>query len=128
MVSHKTINDRSFIFIQNGIISAEQIFQLELESNSMLTWILRVVGLVMMFAAFSLMMGLLDTLAKVIPFLGTLVGGATGIVAAVLTLFLGSTVIAIAWFASRPMLSLAIIAVGFAIAIGLSKYSRKNMH
>ena len=126
LVSHQTINDRSFIFIRNGIISAEQIFKDELESNKVLTWILRVVGLVLMFAAFSMMMSLLATLAKVIPFMGSLVGGATGIVAAVFTLVLGSVVIAIAWFASRPLLSVAIVAVGVAIAIGLAKYGKEK--
>ncbi len=91
-----------------------------------MTWILRVADLVMMFMAFSMMMSLLSTLVKVIPFMGSLVGGVTGIAAAVLTLILGSIVIAIAWFASRPMLSLAILAVGFAIAVGLAKYGKKK--
>jgi len=126
LVSHATINERSFLFIRNGKIPAKQIFKEELESNSVLTWILRVVGLVMMFAAFSLMMGLFATLAKVIPFMGSLVGGATGIVAAVLTLILGSVIIALAWFASRPMLSLAIIGIGIATAVGLAKFSQKK--
>jgi len=58
--------------------------------------------------------------------LGSLVGGVTGISAAVLTLLLGSIVIAIAWFASRPILSLAIVGIGFAIAIGLAKYGKKS--
>ncbi len=128
LVSHSTINDRSFVFIRNGNISAQQLFKEELEFNSTLTWMLRVAGLIIMFMAFSMMMSLLTTLANIIPFLGSLVGGATGIVATVLTLIVGSMVIAIAWFTSRPMLSLVIIAVGFTIAMGLSKYSKKSMH
>lgn len=128
LVFHQTINDRSFLFIRNGIISAKQIFKEELESNNILTWILRVVGLILILLAFSMMMSLLATLAKVIPFMGSLVGGATGIVATIFTLILGSTVIAIAWFASRPMLSLAIITVGIAIAVALIKYNKKRMY
>jgi len=54
------------------------------------------------------------------------VGGATGIVATVFTLILGSVVIAIAWFASRPMLSFAIIAGGIVIAVALAKYDKKS--
>lgn len=125
LVSYATINDRTFVFIRSGNVSAEQIFKEELESNSTMTWMLRVVGLIMMFIGFSLMMGILSTLAKVIPFLGTLVGSATGIIAAVLTLAVGSIVIAIAWFASRPLLSLLIILIGVGIAVGLSKVSKK---
>jgi len=125
LVSHSTINGRSFVFVRKGNVSAGQIFKEELESNSALTWILRLVGLIMMFVGFSLMMGILSTLAKVIPFLGSLVGEATSIVVLALTLSVGSIVIAIAWFASRPLLSLLIVLIGVGIAVGLSKYSKK---
>ncbi len=126
LVNYTTSNNSSFAFIRSGIVSAKQIFQDELDANSTLTWILRLVGLAMMFISFSLIMGPLSTLAKVIPMLGSLVGGATGIIAGVLTFVLGSIVISLAWFASRPMLSLAIIGVGIAIAVGLAKFGKKK--
>ncbi len=126
LVNYTTSNNSSFAFIRSGVVSAKQIFQDELDANSTLTWILRLVGLAMMFISFSLIMGPLSTLAKVIPMLGSLVGGATGIIAGVLTFVLGSIVISLAWFTSRPMLSLVIIGVGIAIAVGLAKFGKKK--
>lgn len=124
LTDYTTKNGKNFIFVRNGKVSAENIFKSELESNSILTWILRGVGLVLMFMGFSMMMGILSTLAKVIPFLGSLVGGVTGIIAGVLTLVVGSIVIALAWLSSRPLLSLGILVAGVIIAIVIGKFGK----
>jgi hypothetical protein len=81
--------------------------------------------MLLMFIGFTLIMGPLQTFAKVVPLLGSLVGGVTSIVAAVFTLLIGSTVIALAWFSSRPLLSLSIVGVGVAIAFMLGKFGKK---
>ena len=126
LVNYTTNNNKSMSFVRSGTVSAQQIFQEELDANSTLTWILRFVGLMMMFIGFTLIMGPLATLAKVIPMLGSLVGGVTSVIAGVLTLVLGSIVISLAWFASRPMLSLAIVGISVAIAVGLAKFGKKK--
>ncbi|CUV66246.1 conserved membrane hypothetical protein [Sulfurovum sp. enrichment culture clone C5] len=124
LTDYMTENGKNFIFVRSGKVSAENIFKSELESNSILTWILRGVGLVLMFMGFSMMMGILSTLAKVIPFLGSLVGGVTGIIAGVLTLVVGSIVIALAWLSSRPLLSLGILVAGVIIAIVIGRFGK----
>jgi len=77
-----------------------------------------------MFFGFMLIMGPLETLANVIPMLGSVIGGASALVAGVLTLLLGSLVIAIAWFASRPLLSLTIIGVGIGLTFILKSFKK----
>ncbi len=126
LVNYITSNNRSFAFIRSGSVSAKQIFKDELDANSTMTWILRGIGLLMMFIGFILIMGPLATFAKVIPMLGSLVGGATALIAGVLTLLLGAIIISLAWFASRPMFSLIIIGLGIAIAVGLAKFGKKK--
>ncbi|MBN2768462.1 MAG: TMEM43 family protein [Campylobacterales bacterium] len=123
---YTTKNGKKFIFVRDGKVTAESIFDSELESNAILTWILRGVGLTLMFVGFSTMMNILSTLAKVIPMLGSLVGGVTGIIAGILTLVLGSFVIALAWLSSRPLLSLGILAGGVIIAISIAKFGKKK--
>ncbi|BAF72953.1 TMEM43 family protein [Sulfurovum sp. NBC37-1] len=123
---YTTENGKDFLFARYGKVSAKRIFKEELDANALWTWILRGIGLLLMFIGFSMMMGILATLANVIPMLGTLVGGATALVAGVLTLMLGSLVIAIAWFSSRPMMSLMILATGVAIAFALGKIGKKK--
>ena len=126
LVPYVTENEKSFVFVRSGKVDAATIFKQEKEANKMLTWVFRIVGLVVMFFGFSMMMGILPTLAKVIPFLGSLVGGVTGIIAGVLTLVLGSLVIALAWFSSRPVLSLIIIIIGFGVATVIGKYGKRR--
>ena len=126
IIPYITQNGKSFVFVREGKVDAQTIFKEELDKNAMLTWILRGVGLLMMFIGFTLIMGPLTALAKVLPFLGFLVGGVTSVVAGVLTLLLGSIVIAISWFGARPMLSIAIIVVGVVIALLLGKFGKKE--
>ena len=127
LIHYETSNGKSFIFARSGRVSAQTIFKEELDANATLAWILRGVGLVLMFIGFTMFMGLIATFAKVIPMLGSLVSGATSIVAGVLTLILGSTVIALAWFSSRPILSLIIIGGGIGIAFLLGKFGKKKV-
>ena len=126
IVPYLSSNDRDLIFVRTGVVTAEKIFKEEFDSNSTLTWILRAVGLMLMFFGFMLLMGPLATLANVIPMLGSLVEGASAMVAGVLTLLLGSVVIAIAWFASRPMLSLIIIGVGIGLTMILGRLKKEK--
>lgn len=126
VVPYLSQNDKDFLFIRTGKVSAGQIFKEEFSSNNILTWILRGVGLLLMFFGFMLIMGPLATFANVIPMFGSLVEGASALVAGVLTLLLGSTVIAIAWFASRPILSLSIIAVGIGLTMILSRFKKEK--
>lgn len=124
IIPYITQNGKSFVFIRDGKVDAQTIFKEELDANAMLTWILRGVGLIMMFIGFTMIMGPLTTLANVLPFLGFLVGGVSSVIAGVLTLILGSIVIAIAWFGARPMLSLGIIAIGIVVAIAIAKFAK----
>lgn len=126
IVPYVTQNDRHFVFVRYGTVSADQIFQEEFQSNTILTWALRGAGLLFMFFGFVMMMGLLSTLANVLPMLGSLIGGATSLVALVLTLLLGSLVIAIAWFGSRPLLSLSIVGIGIVLVWAIKQFKKEQ--
>lgn len=77
-----------------------------------------------MFLAFMLIMDPFTTLANVVPMLGSFVGGATALIAIVLTLILGSIIIASAWFSARPLIALAVIVVGIGGAVALRRLTR----
>jgi hypothetical protein len=120
-------NGTELLFVRYGNVSAQKIFKEELESNAMWTWVWRGAGILLMYVGFAMMMGPIEAFAKVIPALGMLAGGATGIVAAILTLLLGSIVIALAWLGARPMLSLTVIAIGVGAAFMLGKFGKKKI-
>ncbi len=127
IVPYISSNDRELIFVRTGVATANRIFKEEFDSNSTLTWILRAGGFVVMFFGFMLLVGPLATIANVIPALGSLVEGTTAIVAGILTLLLGSVVIAIAWFASRPMMSIFIIGVGVGLTMILKRLKKDKV-
>lgn len=114
---YRSSNDRSLLFTRVGKVEAYTIFEEEFRANAILTWVLRGVGLLLMFFGFMLIMGLVVAISNIIPIFGSLVEGVTAIIAGGLTLVVGSIVIAIAWFASRPMLSFTILGVGIGLAV-----------
>jgi hypothetical protein len=64
-------------------------------------------------------------LGDVIPFIGSLIGAGTTVISLVLTLIIGPVVIAIGWFAYRPLLAVIIIGVGVLLAVALAYLRRK---
>lgn len=117
--------DRLFM-IEAGRVPAAAMFQQAEAENVTLTWILRLVGTVVMFLGFLIIFNPLKVLADVIPFIGSIVGFGTGLLAAVLTLILAPATIAIAWLFYRPLVGIAILAVGIALAYGLTRLRRNR--
>jgi hypothetical protein len=112
------------MMVERGRMPAAAMFAEAEEDNALLTWVLRVVGALVIFFAFSMLFAPLKVLADIIPPLGWLVGFGTGLLAAMLTLVLAPVIIAIAWLTFRPLLAGAIILVGLALAFGISRLRR----
>jgi len=126
LVPYTSDNGRSLVLVHAGRVDASSMFKAEQERNRLFTWLWRGAGLLLMFIGFSMFMSIFETLAKVVPTLGYIVGYGTGIVATILTLILGSFIIALAWLGARPILSLGILAVGIVIAAVLGKVGKKK--
>lgn len=104
--------------VDNGVVAAPAMFKAAADENNLITWIIRGVGLLLLIFGFALVTGPLSVIASVVPFLGSIVGFGTGIIAWIMGLSVGTLTIAIAWFFYRPLLSLIIIAVGAALVFG----------
>jgi len=105
MLTFQTLADNDTLaFVKSGTLTAQQIFDGAQSENTLIAWGLRLLGLFLMFIGFTLIMGPIATLASVIPFLGNIVGAGTGIIAALLTLLLGGSIIVVAWFVYHPWL------------------------
>ena len=116
----------ALLMVDAGTVSSEQMFADAQSANTVITWILRAVGVILMIIGFALTMAPLSVLAAVIPFLGRIVGMGTGILAFFLGVVLSTITIAIAWFWYRPVVALIIIVVGFAIAYGITRLGRSR--
>ncbi len=116
--AYRAENGQQFLLAGTGILSSDALFQKAQDDNRILTWILRAVGLLVLFIGFSSLFAPVNLLASYIPVLGSLVSGAIGLVAAAATAMVGTAVIAVAWFAYRPVVSIIVLVVGAAAAYG----------
>lgn len=122
--SYQTQAGDALLMVDSGNVPAGQMFADAQAANTVMTWVIRVVGLVFLWVGFALLMAPLGAIAAVVPPLGQLIGFGTGLVALVLAVLVGAATIAIAWFWYRPLLSLAIIAAGLVIAFALGRIGR----
>ena len=111
----------SISFIEAGTVSAEKMFKDAASANTVLTWLARLGGFVFMTFGFMAITRPLSILGSVLPFLGNLIGAGTGFISLMLAATISLTVIAIAWFAARPILGIVLLA----LAVGAFIYSRK---
>ncbi len=109
-----------------GTFTAAQMFQQAQDANTMLTWILRVVGFVMMFAGLGMVFKPISVLGDVVPFFGSLLGAGIGVFSFLLSAGLSLLTISIAWIFYRPVLGVLLLLVSGAAIAGLVMLSRKR--
>lgn len=77
-------------------------FQQAQKSNTILTWLLRGAGYIVMVIGFSLILGPLSVFADVVPIFGTIVGAGTGFIAALIAGLLTFLTVEIDGYRSSP--------------------------
>jgi hypothetical protein len=107
------------LMARSGIMLAPDMFKAAEDENRILTWIVRPVGVVVMFIGLTLILRPLVVVADVVPFIGNILGAGAALVAGVVTAVVAPLVIAIAWLWYRPVVSIIAIAIGLAVAFGL---------
>ena len=125
VAGYETTRGKTLEFVREGKLSKDQFFAAEKSANAMMSWIFRAGGFLVCFIALLMILSPLSVLADVIPFIGDLVGMGTGVVAFCGALMLSAFSIALGWFAYRPLLSLALVAVGFGVVWYLHQNRRR---
>ena len=100
--------------LEVGKHSAASMFEAAQQSNTIMTWVLRGVGILLMFIGFSMLFKPLSVLADVVPLFGTIVGAGTGIIAFLITIVISFFVISVAWIFYRPLIGIPLILVAVA--------------
>ena len=105
--------------LEMGNVDAEAMFETAVRNNIMITWIIRFAGFLAMFFGLSMLFQPLVMIAKVVPFLGSLLNVGTGLFAGVIAFVCALVTIAVAWIVFRPILGIAllVIAVGAIVFI-----------
>jgi len=114
-------NGNTVELLEYGLQPAAQMFQAAQDRNTMLTWGLRLLGFVLMYAGIRMLFGVIRVLAAVIPALGRLVGGAIGLVSGILAGVVSLITMALAWVFYRPLLAVGLLVAAAALLFGLKK-------
>ena len=126
IAAYSTEAGDSLLIVGTGTLSAQEMFDSAASSNSVMTWVLRAGGLVLLIAGFSLMLGPISVVASVIPFLGSIVGMGTGLVAAIAGITLGTLTIGSAWLFYRPLTAVLIFIAGAALIVAIRMLARRR--
>lgn len=109
-----------------GVHSAAEMFASEQKQNTIITWLLRLLGWFLMFMGMNLVFKPLSVLGDVIPLVGNILGAGISLVSGLVAVGLSLITIAIAWLYYRPVLGIALLAAGIGAFVLLKKKMSKT--
>ena len=104
-------------FIRDGRVPAEKIIADALSTSKTITWLLRLVGLFVMFVGLKMVLGPLDTLVDVIPILNGIVAAGTSLVAFLVSGACALITIGFSWVFHRPPVGIPLLVGGVALLV-----------
>ena len=122
----KAKNGKRFQTLVMGKKTGDEIIEDAEDANSTLTWILRIVGIMLVISSLKMIFGVLSMILKVVPFLASIMGFGIGIVCTVIGVVWSLIVIAIAWIFYRPVLGIILLVLaGFLVWVFAFKGKEK---
>lgn len=113
---YKAKNGKRFQTLVMGRRDAAEIFEAEHSSNKFISWMLRILGVVIVVSGLKGIFNILQTLLKVVPFLANIIGWGVGLVCTVIGVVWSLVVIALAWLFYRPLIGISLLVLaGFII-------------
>jgi len=107
--NYMTSRGKAIQLLSEGQVTAKQMFDSELDKNTLLTWGLRLLGFFIMFIGLTLILKPLSVLGDVVPFIGNLIEGGAGLISGIISFILTLITIAIAWVVYRPIVAAVLI-------------------
>ncbi len=126
LVAYTASNGNSIELVQAGDMSAEEMFKVAERENAVITWMLRVTGVLLMFGGMVCMASPIRAIFGVIPFVGNLAGFSIVLFAIPISLTLSLVTIAIGWIAFRPMVAFSLIAIAVVLTLLSLKMRRAS--
>lgn len=123
---HYANNGKDISRVAQGALSAENMFAEAHSGNSSLTWIFRLIGLILVIVGLLAMFSIVETLFKILPFLSSIVGVGVGLVVFVVGFSWALLIVAISWMFYRPLIAFLLIAIVVAAIIFLKRRAKTN--
>ncbi|WMJ73698.1 TMEM43 family protein [Cytophagaceae bacterium ABcell3] len=110
-----------------GNVSAESMFDSAKSTNTTTTWLLRFVGLFIMYAGFGMVLKPISVIGDVVPFIGNILAVGIGIISGLASFSISFVTISLAWIYYRPVLGITLLVVGGAAAFfAIQKINEKK--
>lgn len=119
------INDSNVGGIHMGIENKQQYYAKEQASNTMMLYIIRFGGTIMMIVAFGMIFAPLSAVTDIIPIVGDVVDMGTGCAAAGLGAIASFFLIALGWVFARPLIGIPMLLVAIGGLVGLIILAKK---
>ena len=110
-IDYTAKNGKKLNYLEDGIEDAAAMFETARTNNAIITWLVRIGGVLTMFFGLSMVFKPLSVLADVLPILGDLVEMGMGFVAGVIALVCSLITIAVAWIFFRPVLGIILLVI-----------------
>ena len=113
--TYATHGNRTLYELKIGNFSKDEFFHQLSQENTLMLWILRLVGWIVMYLGLAMVMNPIKVLADVVPLIGSIAQLGIGIFAGLITIALSLVTIAIGWIFYRPILAAVLIIVAIAL-------------
>jgi hypothetical protein len=123
---HQTANGKNIEMIRLGEVSAEAMFEGAVQSNRLVTWIIRLLGFFMIYVGINTLLIPLSTLLSVIPFFANIFRFASKLLSAIIALVLSLIVIGVSWLLYRPLIGLAVLLLAILVVVVFNKFRKKG--
>ena len=112
----KAKNGKRFQTLVMGKKSGDEIIEAAQDANTMWTWMLRILGVLLVIGGLKNIFGFIETILKVVPFIAGIFGWGVGLVCTIIGIAWSLIVIAIAWLFYRPLLGIGLLVLaGFLV-------------
>jgi hypothetical protein len=123
---YQTMAGDQLLMATVGIVPAQDMFKAAERENTIITWLVRLAGIVFVFVGFNLVLRPFVVVGDFVPLIGSMLSAGAGLVSLLLTAVLAPTVIAIAWFWYRPLVSIAVLAAGGVAAVAVKMLAARR--
>jgi hypothetical protein len=107
--------------LEMGEKNSALMFQIAQDNNKVLTWGLRLGGLLLMCFGVGMILNPLSVFADVVPIIGDVIGAGVVFVSVLVSVTFSVFTIAIAWVLFRPLIAAVLFVVGVLAFLGLSR-------
>ena len=112
----KAKNGKRFQTLVMGKKTGDEIIEDAQDANTMWTWMLRILGVLMVIGGLKGIFGFVETILKVVPFIAGIFGWGIGLVCTIIGIAWSLIIIAIAWLFYRPLLGISLLVLaGFLV-------------